>query len=180
MPDPFITREELGTRIGKDLSTSEKALQCVEGACDIVRTVTEQAISLVQDDEVVVDGSGGDALLLPEMPVVDVSDVAIRDVDSLEADDWELDTRKGALVRVDTGTWPKARRNVTVTYSHGWADADIPRDIRMVALAVAARLMRADDVLWEGNEIAGVRLGVLPTDLSAGELRILHKYRRRG
>jgi hypothetical protein len=36
--------------------------------------------------------------------------------------------------------WPSGRQNITVTYDHGYADADLPRDVRMVALSVASRI----------------------------------------
>ena len=178
MPEAFITRDDLGDRLGRDLSTSDKALQCVDAACDIVRTLAEQRFDLVADDVETLDGPGTDALVLPQLPVAEVSAVTV-DGDAVDAGDYAL-TSEGVVVRTDGGKWTKGRQNIAVTYTHGYAPDDMPRDVRMVALAIAGRLMRSDDVLYETNEVVGTRYGGLPTDLSAGELRILAKYRRRG
>lgn len=172
--DPFITVADLGARLKRDLTADASAAECVAAACDICRTVSEQDFSLVEDDVLTLDGTGTDVLLLPQLPVTEVSSV---EVDDEAVTDFTV-TDSGLLVHTES-VWTKGRQNVVVTYSHGYAtNEDVPSDVRIVALAVAARLMKSDDILWEGNEVAGTRLGVLPTDLSQGELRILHKHRR--
>jgi hypothetical protein len=64
-----------------------------------------------------------------------------------------------------------------VTYQHGYADADLPRDVRMVALSIASRLVVQGVASEESNGPVSVKYATPATDLTAGELRILQKYR---
>ena len=97
--------------------------------------------------------------------------------------DYVLNQRNGTLVRTGdlsffpTLIWPAGRQNVTVTYDHGWPDEDIPRDLRMVALAIATRLFVQGPSAQETIGDVSVRYAANATDLTAGELRILNKYR---
>jgi hypothetical protein len=67
---------------------------------------------------------------------------------------------------------------VRVTYDHGYADADLPRDVRMVALSLASRLIVQGPALQERRGDDSVTYAVANTDLTNGERLILHKYRR--
>ena len=57
----------------------------------------------------------------------------------------------------DRAAWPKGRNNVEITYSHGYADADFPRSVRMVAVRLAARFYQQPSgvVLWEPRPALG-------------------------
>jgi hypothetical protein len=74
--------------------------------------------------------------------------------------------------------WPEGRQNITVTYQHGYADADLPRSVRMVALAIASRLVVQGVAVEESNGPVSVKYANAATDLTAGELRILQRYRQ--
>ena len=74
-------------------------------------------------------------------------------------------------------TWPRGRQNVAVTYEHGYADGDVPRSIRMVALSIASRLVVQGPAQSETVGDVTVNYSVAASDLTPGELRILTKYR---
>jgi hypothetical protein len=171
---PFVSRIDLSNAIRRDLTDDEYAKDCVDAACDMCRTISEQDFNAVDDDEVALDGSGTDALLLPQLPVTEVSDVTLTDE---AVTDFKLNGN-GVLLRDSPGVWTKGRQNVVVTYSHGYANADLPRDVRMVALKIAERLFSQGAAVFESLGAYSVRYEKSASDLTANELRILHKYRR--
>lgn len=138
---PFISREDLSDLLGEDLSSSDSALIAIDSACDVVRTEAEQTFNEVSSDEVILDGSGTDALLLPELPVTDVDSVTLGD-EVLAVDDDYVLNGQGILLRVWPAVWTKGRQNVTVQYDHGYGDSVFPRDVRVVALRVAVRIFK--------------------------------------
>jgi hypothetical protein len=135
---------------------------------------------------VTLDGTGTDALLLPELPVTSAGTVTVA---GGTITDYVVNTRLGMLIRKASNTdvdytnacrpltWPEGRQNIVVTYQHGYADADLPRDVRMVALSIASRLVVQGVASEESNGPVSVKYATPATDLTAGELRILQKYR---
>jgi hypothetical protein len=127
----------------------------------------------------VLDGTGTDALLLPQAPVNSAGTVTVNGgtvTDYMVRSD-------GMLLRGTAGVyprpvWPDGRQNVVVTADCGYADADIPRSVRMVALAVAARLAVQGPALEESVGTVRVKYAAAATDLTSGERMILRKYRR--
>lgn len=179
---PFISRTDLGLQLGKSLDDDEKALACVDAACDLVRSFTGQTINLVEDDEVVLDGSGTDTLLLPEAPVSEVSEVTIlRYLDGAISEETPLvdyALRDGILVRTDAATFLRGRLRYAITYTHGYPDAELPRDLRMVALQAAVRLFtQANGAVFESLGRYQVRYDGPPLDFTRTEQAILRKYR---
>lgn len=199
MTVPFISRTDLGTAIERDLATDDAAVIAIDSACEMVRSYMKQFVNLVEDDDIVMDGSGRTSLVLPEMPVHAISYVA-EIVDSVETEltedtDWVLG-QAGILWRIDD-TWTAGRMNVHVTYTHGWdvsedaqTPTDIPRvpsDLRRVALEAANRLYDAGklpaDVAAQIGDYAGEYtsaavgrpLGV--AGLLASERAVLDRYR---
>ena len=67
---------------------------------------------------------------------------------------------------------------MVVTYDHGYADADLPRDVRMVALSLASRLIVQGVAVKERVGDNPMDYAGPATDLTAGEQAILRKYRR--
>lgn len=175
MPNPFISQQDLSDLLGRDVTEDEGALAAVDAACDWVRTMTGQTLNLVEEDAAVLDGTGTPYLVLPQFPVTEVKSVSINE-EELEEEDWKLAV-KGVLVR-PTGVWNEGNQNVEVTYSHGYAAEDFPRDLRMVALMIAQRLIVQGVASFEAVGPVNVRYAVNPTDLSSGEKIILAKYRR--
>jgi hypothetical protein len=188
LPDPFISRDDLTDYLGRDVTADDGALIAVDAACDTVRTIAEQSFNEATST-VTLDGSGTDALLLPELPVSaagtvvvsggTVTDYVLKDNGVLVrklADptvvDWDSDVSP-TLIR-----WPAGRQNVVVTYDHGYADADLPRDVRMVALSLASRLIVQGVATAERVGDNTITYAGPATDLTAGEKAILRKYRR--
>lgn len=189
MPDPFIAPSDLKDYLGRDVTSDPGALIVTDAACDMVRTMTGQEINR-GTSTVTLDGAGTDALVLPQHPVSSagtvvvsggtVTDYVLADngtlirkvADSASLQDWWTDYRAPMIV------WPRGRQNVVVTYVHGYEDADIPRDVRMVALAYASRLMIQGPAIQEGLGQASIRYSTASTDFTNGEKAILRKYRR--
>lgn len=188
MSDPFISRQDLTDYLGRDVTGDDGALIAVDAACDTVRSVTEQDFSLVVGDRVTLDGTGTDTLLLPQLPVVGAGTVTVN---GTAVTDYAT-TADGRLVRVggtatyatwaagyaNAAYWPEGRRNVVVTYDHGYAGTALPRSVRLVALALASRLVVQGVALQESQGDVSIRYATAATDLTAGEKLILGKYRR--
>lgn len=184
MADPFISPTDLVDYLGRGTITDPGMIIAADAACDICRDVAEQTFNLTTST-VTLDGTGTDALLLPELPVTAAGTVTVA---GSAVTDYVLNGN-GILFRkvtdddvdytdaVRTLTWPQGRQNITVTYDHGYADADLPRSIRMVALAIASRLVVQGVASEESLGDVRVKYAAPSTDLTPGELRILRKYR---
>lgn len=178
MPDPIVSRTDLSNYLydgNRDLSANDMALAAVDAASDACRTTSGQVINLVEDEELTLDGSGTDVLLLPQQPVVSVASIIDGNDETVDDDDWTL-TSVGTLVRPG-GVWTMGRQNFTVTYTHGWSDEDIPRDIRMVALSMAGRIFMQGPVVFESIGKRQMRYAGPAMDFTKTELAILRKYK---
>jgi hypothetical protein len=191
MPTPFISRTDLTDYLGTDVTTDDGALIAVDAACDIVRTLTEQDFNSVTGDTVKLDGTGTDALLLPQVPVSAAGTVVVNGGTLSATLDYTC-TSDGVLIRTDgtatlstwsqgwgpTAFWPQGRQNISVTYDHGYSGGTVPADIRVVALMIASRMtvQGLDSQRQVGQ--ANVKYAVGASDLSANELRICRKYKR--
>jgi hypothetical protein len=139
--------------------TDMQALIALEGASGVVRAYTGQLFDYVEDEEILLNGSGTKALLLPQLPVIDVTEVALVAWDAtetiLETTDYVLGDA-GILYRgLDNGVnvswgWPwwAGARNIRVVYSHGYTlpgedeatgIPDLPSEISLVTMQIAAR-----------------------------------------
>jgi hypothetical protein len=181
--DPFITTTDLVNYLGRGGTADPGMIIAADAACDICRTVAEQQFN-AGTSTVKLDGTGTDALLLPEHPVTAAGTVLVNGgtiTDYVLNGDGIL-FRRNADVTVgwscNTLKWPEGRQNVQVTFVHGYSDTDFPRDIMMVALAIASRLVVQGPALQETIGETSVRYGVNNTDLTNGEKAILRKYRR--
>lgn len=181
MPDPFISVADLTDSLGRDMSSDPGATIAVDAACDTVRTLADHVFN-EGTTTMRLDGTGTDALVLPERPVSSVSDVQVSGGGTMS---WTLsDQEEGVLIAGDSSgttlgaTWPAGRQNVTVTYVHGYGTADVPRDVRAVALSVAQRLVIQGPPIQETVGDVSLRYSTSQLDLTAGEMAILAKYRR--
>jgi hypothetical protein len=182
---PFITTTDVVNYLGRGGTADAGIIIATDSACDICRDVAEQTFNQ-GTTTIKLDGTGTDALVLPEAPVTSAGTVLVA---GGTVTDYVL-SDNGILFRKQTGTdvdycnnyraltWPVGRQNVQVTYVHGYADADMPRSVRMVALSIAARLVLQGAALQETVGETSVRYAVASTDLTANELRILRKYKR--
>lgn len=186
MPNPFIDRQDLTDYLGRDVTTDAGALIAVDAACEAVRTISEQDFNAATSTETF-DGSGTDALLLHQLPVNSVGTVSVYSGGTWTTAgtaDYSLNGN-GVLLATNTAgtsllgtTWPAGRQNVQVTYNHGYADSDLPRDVRRVALEYAARMIVQGVAKSEVSGTQQVTYGINSTDFTNGELMILRKYKQ--
>jgi hypothetical protein len=195
---PFISRDDLGDYLGRDVSTDDGALAAIDAACDMVRTITEQDFNAVTGGTAVMDGTGTDTLVLKRLPVTRVRSVTIGGTvnkgtitGGTAITSWKV-REDGVLMRTAgaaTGDpsysgetlplrWPKGRQNIKVVYDSGYGTAVLPRDIRMVALQIAARLTVQGVSVYETVGDVSMRYAGPATDFTAGEKMILRKYKR--
>lgn len=174
----------------------DAAQRAIDAATEAIKNYCRQTLEAVEDDPVTLDCTGGSRIVLPEMPVTEVSEV-IEDGETLTAtDDYKLG-QHGILHRVGAN-WAAGVQVITVTYSHGYSI--IPDDIVDVCARAAARAyqagLRAEQVaavpgvqahslgdyqVQFGAEAAQAGEGTLGASaapiLLASERRILDKYR---
>jgi hypothetical protein len=154
------------------------ALAAVDAACDICRDVAEQQFNR-GTATVRLDGTGTDALLLKQLPVLNAGTVTVN---GGTITDYVVDDN-GILLRGTAGSdprpvWPSGRRNVAVTYEHGYDNADIPRSVRIVALSIASRLIVQGPASEEQVGDVRIKYAAASTDLTTGEKLILGKYKQ--
>lgn len=145
--DPFISRGDLAAALHRpegSLDDDDLALIATDAACGHLRKLTGQTFN---ENETVVnlDGSGTRSLLLPQTPVDEISSVLI-DGEAIDPGDYIV-TDAGVLRRTFldgrvaprwSAGWARGQMNVEVTYSHGFGE--VPSDLRMLALTIAARI----------------------------------------
>lgn len=156
----LVTKAELAAFLQEDEADLPGGTDLVlEVASDAVRDELGQRIDYVEDAVEEVIGDGSDVLLLPELPVVDVTSVGVlpdagEELEELTvaAGDFRLERGREdryAVLRRLGGYWP--RRPLAVTYSHGYdlgdplADpvetTEVPGTIRLVVMRAAARAL---------------------------------------
>lgn len=117
-----------------------KVQWALDGACDEIRgELGDQVLDLVEDDVIVLHGTGHQSLLLPQLPIVAVNSVTIDNGlgSELVVTDYKVDF-SGILYR--RKGWPWGFGNVTVDYDHGYGAYEglqLPNDLKTVALQVA-------------------------------------------
>ena len=116
----------------------------INAACAEVITYLDNPILLEEDVEVRLDGPGTDALVLPRRPIRAVSSVKLDD-EEVDADTYYLGV-EGILYSL-CGPWGTGRGRFVVVYDRGYdldppypGTAPLPDDIRIVTLALAARI----------------------------------------
>lgn len=100
------------------------------------------------------DGDGTDRLFLHSYPVSAVASVYIDGdhgftADTLEdSDSYFANTDIGCLVH-NTGIWPRGHRNIKVTYTAGYTQASVPKDLKRATCdLVGLALQREGGGLW--------------------------------
>jgi hypothetical protein len=174
--DPFITVYDVGDILGRDLSQDMGAIIAVEAACDACRTVSDQLFTSLTET-VRLDGTGTDALMLPELPATAAGTVTVNGTAEINY----MLNGNGMLLRGTAGSeprpvWPAGRQNVVVTYAHGYGT--VPADVRMVALSCASRMVVQGVATEESIGDVSVKYAAPAVDMTPGELRILGKYRQ--
>ena len=128
----LATVEELGVfmRLPMDTLDTDAAQAVLDGASSLVRSELHQRLELVIDDVFAVRSPGGRQLLLPELPVLEVTEVRERSAGAtfttLDVADYEVELgRRGIVWRLNAEfPRPSGGRGpggfLEVTYSHGY------------------------------------------------------------
>jgi hypothetical protein len=174
MPTPFIDAQDISDLLGRDVTADPGAIMAIDSACDMIRAITEQDFNR-GTATITLDGTGTDALLLPQRPLNSAGSVLVDGA----AEPNFMYTEQGLLLRGTLGcnprpTWPRGRQNVTVTYDHGYDE--VPRDVRMVAVQIAMRLVVQGVAQSETIGDATMNYGMAADDLTRNEERILAGY----
>lgn len=184
MPELLATKAELDLHLDDTLD-AEAAAHFLRIASGEVRAYTGNLFDFVEDDVVILNGTGSSVLLLPEAPVSAVTEVleaAGRTTEAALAGPletspvWEWDD-DGVLERIDGGVFARRRRWYQVTYDHGFAA--VPDEVKAVVLAAAARAIRNPEGLRQETlgrysyTVAGESAGV---GLYGPEREVLDPY----
>jgi hypothetical protein len=190
MTTPFISRDDLSDYMAQDLSTSDVAGIAIDSACETLRTFADRDFNYVEDDVILLNGSGTDSLLLPEYPVVGTP---VVEIDDEVSEDFVVEGSR--LVRIDRAIWPLGKANIEVTYSHGYATSEaavvantgpdrVPSDLRAVALAIAAGLMSVSETRFHSISPRDTTGGSAPVEgpapavLTMQQEQTMKRYRR--
>lgn len=134
----LVSAAELQTYLGDPNLDTDQADLVLGGVDALVREWTRQHLEEVTNEEVSLDGTGTDVLLLPELPVTAVASIVDENDSSTLTEDTDYRWWNNGIVRRLAGnTWIEHPRRYTVTYTHGYAT--IPAAIKQVVLRVAAR-----------------------------------------
>ncbi len=171
-----------------------KATEMLEGASDLVRDEIGQSLDYIADDVWIARPNGGLLLLLPQLPVIDVTLVEERHdpadgYATLTADvDYEVDLFDGTIHRrgrhvFSTGSGLTGRQNgwpgsvfprhagglVRVTYSHGFAiGPDVPDGVEPLPGSIATVAKRVAARGYENPEaVAQDTVGKVTTSYGA-------------
>lgn len=137
--------DQLADRLGTLIDPADaRADRLLADASAFFRSFTHQEITLHEDDEVELLGSWERSLLLPQRPVVAVSDVAIRNEGATAftaraVGGYTVQARRN-LVLQSGGYWGGLYGSVRLTYAHGYEE--VPADVVACVLSLAERAWR--------------------------------------
>jgi len=186
-----VTLDEFKRTVNVPDEDSDRATALLERASDVVRRYTGQTFTRVVDDTVTLRVDRG-KLVLPQRPAEKPTRILNADGGVLPPSAWWW----GGLGIVEFGapTWvangpayARAPRVVTVTYTHGYEDEDIPGDVQSIVCDVANRVYSSpasgpglrsegiDDYRYDmGGGVVTGALALVPS-----EMVILDRYRSR-
>ncbi|MEV7867480.1 mobile element protein [Streptomyces sp. NPDC088124] len=123
---------ELAVKLGRN-ADDPKLLYALRAASRRFRGQVRHPVTLVENDAVVLDGTGSESLLLPVWPTTAVASVRLDDV--LLTEGTHYDWSEAGILRRLGCWWPDRLRCLAVVYSHGFAPMpDVPGDIQEVVL----------------------------------------------
>ena len=182
MSAPLTTLEDLASVRGVDADPTDlQAVIALETASAMVRSSLGQLLEDTVDDEITLDGTGTDAILLPELPVNVVTLVSTVSGDTTteltETTDYIVGAG-GILWRTTGSVWPQGRQNVLVTYDHGWvlpgqdlvdgsSASLLPADIQGVTRDLALALLNVATLSGAG-QMTSASLGAASFTWAAG------------
>jgi len=172
----LATTDDLAAVLQREIDEADaSALAALDTASGFVEAYLGMPVELVEDDEVILDGSGTRVLLLPGFPVTEVTSVTVDD-EALTEDDYAW-SRTGEL-RSLRGSWPSTLRSVEVVYSHGFAV--VPPAIVGIVAAMAGRIYGAPLTVRQ-ETMGGYSVTYNTTGgpaMTAAELMVLDTFKR--
>ena len=140
--EPFVTPTAIREWLGEPSMGEARADFLARAGSAAVRAEVSQIVNVVQGDPVVLNGSGSELVLLPELEVLDVASVTLAGDPLVGGRDFEWDTA-GRLYRTRGRRWPLHPRILHVVYDHGWWPWTAGFQAAVtVCLEVAARVNR--------------------------------------
>lgn len=174
---PFAAPSDLVAYVG-ELVTLDRAAALLTQASEIIRGLARQQIDMVTDDVVILDPIGS-VVLLPELPVVAVTALEVRDgADWSPYPDRWVWSASGTIRAAPSRLWPTEPQSVRVTNSHGYDP--IPGDLAAVCLTLAVRLA-GNPMRLQSQQIGAVRVQFESSRgssalLDDAETRIIDRY----
>lgn len=174
----FCTIADVKTFIGLTGSADDALLTSLVSATSAAletimnRTVNQTTYTDVQD------GNGRAQLLLVNRPVILVSGVLIDGVAVPQAvgfgAGWGLD---GNVVYLRNRVFARGLRNVSVTYSAGWAV--VPDDIKQATIETAAlKYKQKEQSGYTSKSLAGESVAFDKSDFPESVERVMNNYRK--
>jgi hypothetical protein len=155
----FCTTADLEALLQVAITRSDSAERAIEAATAAIQGYCRQQLVYVEDDELTLTASPSRSLLLlPELPVIDVSAVEEDGTGLTVSDDYTW-TRDGLLYRF-ARFWNSGFQKIAVTYSHG--HEVIPPMVREVCARSAARGYQAGLRASASQGVPGVQSQQIP------------------
>lgn len=171
----FASVDDLADLLGEELTGSRlaQAALSLEIASAQIQGWTRQRLERVVNDVVVLRGTTGWELELPERPVVAVGAITIDEV-PVSASSYNV---AGPVIVRSLG-WSGPTASVSVTYTHGYDP--IPDDIRVATLQLAmGGFTNPQGIRQESVGTYSVTYEAGGGDSTAPILQSLNRYRRR-
>ena len=156
MTDSFceITDVEalLQLTITGDATKEASCAAAIIEATEVIRLYTNQIITQVEDDVLTIDFNYGRKIILPQIPVTEVSEV-VEDGTTLTAgEDYALG-QHGILHQLNRN-WKKGIQIIVIPYTHGYSQ--VPQDIKDICKRIASRIYQAGLRSAKTNGISGL------------------------
>jgi len=207
----FATTDDVAALLQRDLTSAELAWgnRLLTQASDIVRRYTRQTLNFVSNDTIVLPGTWGNTLTLPQRPISAVNSVLINGVaptgytvwkvldDTLYISTGAYQPDYGVLLwggsalygpagsntgpQATGSTWQGPNAHITVNYDHGYST--IPGDITNVTAGLVA-LAIASPVGVEQERVGNYQVKYTRSEtgsmvLQAADKEVLNFYRKR-
>lgn len=157
---PLASLSDLAVATGRETTDPELVL-ALDRASARFRLEVEHDVTLVEDEEIWLDGDGGRTLLLPAVPITDIA-VTVGLTSLVEGTDYTVSRGRGILTRSRGLHWPYGGGTVRVIYSHGYTV--IPQGIADAVLEHATTLAESfAHVSQESATSASVTYGAQAT-----------------
>jgi hypothetical protein len=182
----IIDTDELGDHLRRAIEPDDAAaVQACKIASEVIRATLRQTVTLVEDDELRIEGSWGARIRLPQRPVISVAGVTV-DGAALPSSSWNLlgdevvlasDLETFATITVPEGGFGGARSVLVVTYTHGYAV--VPWDIKGLALGAAAAIFDNPGNVSSERILSYSVAYRTATEFVVGHNDVVSRYRRK-